>query len=179
MAGRVNKNTRRLTFCAVCVALGFVILMLGAFVEVLDLSAAAFAGMLSVVVVIELGGKWAWPTFFATGLLALLLLPARLPALFYLLFAGWYPIAKERIERLRLRPLRWVIKMLSLNAATIIAFLTAKYVLMIPDAVADWTWLLLLMLNGAFILFDIALTRLISLYIYRLRGRLRINRFFD
>ena len=55
MAGRINKNTRRLTFCAVCVALGFVILMMGSFVEVLDLSAAAFAGMLGVMVVIELG----------------------------------------------------------------------------------------------------------------------------
>ena len=179
MARRVNKNTKRLTFCAVCVALGFVILMLGAFIEVLDLSAAAFAGMLAVMVVIELGGRWAWPTFLATGLLALLLLPARLPALFYLLFAGWYPIAKERIERLKFCPLRWVVKMLALNAAAVVAFLAAKYVLMIPDAVADWTWLLLLMLNGAFVLFDIALTRLISLYIFRLRGRLRISRFFD
>ena len=63
MAGRINKNTRRLTFCAVCVALGFVILMMGSFIEVLDLSAAAFAGMLGVMVVIELGRGWAWQCF--------------------------------------------------------------------------------------------------------------------
>jgi len=179
MAGRINKNTRRLTFCAVCVALGFVILMLGSFVEVLDLSSAAFAGMIGVMVMIELGRRWAWPVFFATGILALLLLPARLPALFYLLFAGWYPIAKESIERLKFKVLRWVIKMLSLNAAAVLAFVAAKYVLMLPDAVDDWTWLLMVMLNVAFVLFDIALTRLISVYIFVWRKRLRIDRFFN
>lgn len=178
MAQRVNKNTRRLTFCAVCVALGIVILMLGAFVEVLDLSAAAFAGMIGVIVVIELGGRWAWPVFAATGLLGLLLLPSKLPAVFYILIGGWYPIAKEKIERIKIRPLCWGIKIALLNAAMLLAVVVSKYVLMIPDEAAKWTVALFAMANVAFVLFDIALTKIISLYIFRLRARLRIDRFF-
>lgn len=152
--------------------------MLGAFVEVLDLSAAAFAGIIVIMVTIELGGGSAAGVFAATGILSLLLLPARMPAIFYILFGGWYPIVKERIERLRWRPLRWIIKLAALNAALAVAFVVAKYVLMLPDAVSDWTPLLFVAMNGVFILFDYALTQLITVYLLRLRGRLGIDKFF-
>ena len=178
MAKRINKNTRRLTFCAVCVALGVIILMLGAFVEVLDLTAGAFAGMIAVLVVIELGGKWAWPTFVATALLGLLLLPAKLPVVFYILLGGWYPIVKEKIEKIKVKPIGWLIKIALLNVAFALAMTVSKYVLMLPGETPWMTVVLALAMNVAFVLFDIALTRIISLYIFKLRARLRIDRFF-
>ena len=178
MARRLNKNTRRLTFCAACVALGVVILLLGSFIEVLDLTAGAFAGMIAVLVVIELGGKWAWPTFAATALLGLLLLPAKLPVVFYILLGGWYPIVKEQIEKIKVKPLGWLIKIVLLNVAFALAMIVSKYVLMLPGDTLWMTAVLALAMNVAFILFDIALTRIISLYIFKLRARLRIDRFF-
>ena len=178
MARRLNKNTSRLTFCAACVALGAVILLLGSFIEVLDLTAGAFAGMIAVLVVIELGGKWAWPTFAATALLGLLLLPAKLPVVFYILLGGWYPIVKEQIEKIKIKPIGWMIKIVLLNVAFALAMIVSKYVLMIPGDTLWMTVVLAIAMNVAFVLFDIALTRIISLYIFKLRARLRIDRFF-
>ena len=54
----IKKSTKRLTLCAVLTALGVVVLSLGSLLEVLDLSAAALAGMLVVIVVIEVGGPF-------------------------------------------------------------------------------------------------------------------------
>lgn len=171
----INKKTKRLTVSAVSAALGVVILALGSFVEVLDLSSSAFAGMIVIFTVIEIGGFWPWAVFGATGLLALLL-PMKLPAVFYLLFCGWYPIIKEKIERLHSRVLQWVIKLALLNAALTLVILAGRYILALPDTELSWSWVLYLMGNAAFVLFDIALTRLITLYIVRLRKRFRIDK---
>ncbi len=174
MPGGIKKSTKRLTLCAVMVALGVVILSIGSLFEVLDLTTSAFAAMLVVLVVIEIGGFWPWLVYASTGLLALLL-PLKLAAAFYLLFAGYYPILKEKIEKLRSRFVQWAIKLAMMNAALTVAILAGKYILMIPETELDFTWMLYPVGNAAFILFDIALTRLISVYVYRWRKKLRIE----
>jgi len=95
----IKKSTKRLTLCAVLTALGVVVLSLGSLLEVLDLSAAALAGMLVVIVVIEVGGPWPWLVWAATGFISLLL-PLKTAAVFYLIFAGYYPILKEKIDEI-------------------------------------------------------------------------------
>ena len=47
----------------------------------------------------------------------------------------------------------------------------SKYILQLPDDVVDWSLVLYLLANGAFVLFDIALTKIITLYLLRLRKR--------
>ena len=160
--------------CAVLTALGVVVLSLGTLFEVLDLSAAALAGMLTVVVVIEVGGFWPWLVWAATGLITLLL-PLKTAAVFYLIFAGYYPILKEKIERLRSQLLQWAVKLFMMNAALTAVILVTKYLLMLPDDTLEMTWLLYLLGNVAFVLFDIALTRLITLYIFKWRKKLGIR----
>lgn len=171
MRNKISKQTARLTLCAVCTALGVVILTLGALIDVLDLSAAAFAGIVTVLIVIEIGGWWPWLTWAATGLLAVLLLPNKLPGVMYLLFCGWYPIVKQKLERIRLRPLVWLLKLVIMNAAMTLIIVVSKYILQLPDDVVDWSLVLYLLANGAFVLFDIALTKIITLYLLRLRKR--------
>ena len=170
----IKKSTKRLTLCAVLTARGVVVLSLGSLLEVLDLSAAALAGMLVVIVVIEVGGPWPWLVWAATGFISLLL-PLKTAAVFYLIFAGYYPILKEKIEKLRSRLLRWAIKLFFMNAALTLVILVTSYVLTLPDAALDWTWLLYLLGNIAFVLFDIAMTRLITLYLLRWRRKLGIK----
>ena len=102
-------------------ALGVVFLYLGAIIEVLDLSLAAFSSLLVVFAVIELGGYWPWLVYLVTGLLALLLLPQKFGAVVYLLFTGYYPMVKRfaesRLPRLLALALKWATFNLSLLAA--------------------------------------------------------------
>lgn len=169
-----RKKTRNLTVAALLAALGVVLLGVGALVEVLDLSMAAIASLLVVFAVIELGGAYPYLVYGVTSLLSLLLLPAKTPALIYALFAGYYPIVKATLEKHLPRGLSLLVKLLIFNAGLALSvFLTLRFFL--PEGNTAWTWQYWLLLLGTpvFLLYDFALTRLITFYLFRLRERFR------
>ena len=177
MAKRRRKATRYLTASAVLAALGVIFLALGAFVEVLDLTMAAVASLTVVFAVIELKGKYPLLVYLVTSVLAILLLPSKTPALVYLLFAGYYPIVKALLEGYFSRALSWVLKMLIFNAAAVaIVLVSVKVFLLYSVEWQAWYIVLLLPLSAVFAVYDVALTRLITAYMVRLRGRFRFLR---
>ncbi|MBR7184619.1 MAG: hypothetical protein IKD37_03320 [Clostridia bacterium] len=170
---KISARTRRLTAGAVMVALGVLMLYLGALIEVLDLSLAALASMLTVLAVIEFGGGMPWMIWAATSILSLLLLPAKFPALLYLLFAGLYPMVKAAFERLHYL-LAWILKLSFFNTALLVLIVLCNWVFHLPDTGLALSLAVFALANLTFVLFDIALGRLILLYLYKLRPRLRL-----
>ena len=169
-----KEKTRRLAVCAMLSALGVVLLCLGSAIEVMDLSMAVIASLFCVFAVIEFGGSAPWLIFFVTGVLSLILMP-RSPAVTYLLFFGYYPILKEKFER-QPRILAWVLKESVFHVAMVLIFLVLRFLLLSPDLIdlSPWFFVVLAVLAEAvFILYDVALTRLISCYLFRLRDRFR------
>ena len=163
-----------MTAAAILVALGVVLLALGAFVEVLDLSMAAIASLCVVFAVIELGSYYPYLVYGGISLLALLLLPVKTPALIFVLFAGYYPILKALLERRLPRAIAWILKIAVFEVALALALflLIRLFLLSLPE----WRLLYLAVfpVGGlVFLLYDIALTRLITAYLYRLRHRFR------
>lgn len=174
MASRRRKATRYLTASAILSALGVILLTVGALVEVLDLSMAAIASLTVVLAVMELKGKYPFLIYLVTSVLALLLLPSKLPALLYALFAGYYPMLKSVYESKLSRPLGWVLKVLTFNAAfLLIAFLSVKLFALYEWQFSAWQLLLPLGATAVFLLYDVALTRLITAYLFRWRTRFR------
>ena len=174
MANRRRKATRYLTASAVLAALGVVFLALGALVEVLDLTMAVIASLTVVFAVIELRGKYPILVYLVTAVLALLLLPSKTPALVYALFAGYYPILKAVFEGRFSRTVAWIFKILVFCTAAVLTVLVSVRLLMLYEvAFKTWYIALLLPLAGVFVLYDVALTRLITVYLVRLRGRFR------
>lgn len=177
MSDRIRKRTKYLTVCAMLAALGVVLMALGSLVDVLDLTVAVLASMLCIYAVIEMGGFYPWALWAATSILSLILPSARKdPAIFYAAFLGFYPILKEKLERLP-RVLAWILKLavfhLSLGAIALI------YKLFLPAGLEEefpFFWLVLYALSlVAFVIYDVALTRLITFYLVRLRHRFRIR----
>ena len=156
-------------------ALGVTVLYLGSFIEVLDISMAVLASVLCTVTVIEYGKGAPWSVFFVTSLLSLLLLPNKFPALLYALFFGYYPIIKESIEKIRSKIAQWAIKLCIFAAATALVFLLTTLFTIDVDIPAGtfmkivFTVLIALTL----ILYDLALTKIITFYIIRLRQRFK------
>ncbi|MBQ3063612.1 MAG: hypothetical protein IJC99_02255 [Clostridia bacterium] len=177
MATRRRKETGRLTAAAVLVALSVVLLAVGSLVEVLDLSMAAIASLAVVFAVIELRGKYPYLVFVATAALAILLLPNKTPALVYALFAGYYPLLKVVFEKHFSRPVAWAFKLLSFFvSAVLIAFIAIKLFTVAPLQVLPYPWLYGLaglLLVAVFVIYDIALTRLITFYLWRLQRHFR------
>lgn len=170
-----RKRTRRLAISAILSALGVVILYLGAIVEVLDLSVAVIASFLCVLAVLEMGGVYPWLIYSVISILSLVLLPLKTAAVVFVVFAGYYPIVKAYYERLG-AILSWIVKLVHFNLALTVLLLVSR--LFLPDF-SEMTPLLYVAVyvlgNLFFVLYDIALTRVISLYLRRLRDRLRIK----
>ena len=61
----------------------------------------ALAGLLMIMIVIEMGARWAWPTFAVVAILSVFFVPDKQAALLYVIFFGYYPILKALIERLK------------------------------------------------------------------------------
>lgn len=167
-----NKNaSKRITVCAMLSALGVVMLAVGALFQSLDLTTAALASVLCIYAVIEIGGSAPWLIWGATAFLGVLLLPQKSPAVFYI-FLGCYPMIKEKLEKLRRLPCNL------LKGGTFALLLLAVWLVLriFFPADAEFTsgWLLggfLLLGYVTFWVYDNALTRLITLYLTRLRSR--------
>ena len=174
--GDRSERTRRIAMCAMLSALGVVVLYLGSIIEVLDISMAVIASVFAIFAVIEYGAGAAWSIYAITGFLSLLLLPNKFPALMYALFFGFYPIIKEKVEKLRSKIAQWALKELIFNACLIVLMLLSNIILDI-DTKAWFAMevIFFVLANGTFVIYDIALTRLISLYVFRLRGKFKIK----
>ena len=116
MGRGVSDRTKKLALGAMLSAMGVVMLAIGGLIEVLDLSMAALASFFCIFAVIEMGKGYPVMVYATTGVLAVLIMPQWLSGWFYLLFFGYYPIVKERLERLP-RAIAWILKLLVFNAA--------------------------------------------------------------
>ena len=177
MAKRKSSFDKRIGVTGVLVALSVIILYLGCAIEVLDLTMSAIVSLLVVVIVIEMGYKYAWFAYVATAVLSLVLLPQKTPAIFYTCFMGFYPIIKSHVERFGSALVRWTIKLIAGNAALIAMFVLISY--FVPDEFDGGLLLVGTYILGlaAFVMYDVALTKLITFYFIKLRDRIKIYKF--
>ena len=168
------QRTKRLAVCAMLSALGVVFLGIGSVISVMDISMAVLASLFCIFAVIEYGGTAPWLVFFVTGVLSLLL-PQKAPAVMYLLFFGYYPIIKEKLEK-KPKAVAWILKEVIFQIA-LVGMLLLYHFLFMASGTVPWMMYVILALIAEIIfpIYDLALTRLITLYIYRLRKRFRIK----
>ena len=161
-----TDRIRRTAACGMFAALASVLLVLGSLVDVLDLSCAAAASLAVVYARIEYGAKWSAAVWLCASVVSLLLFPRSAPLLFAL-FAGPYPLFKAFAER-RTQVVSWVCKLLFFNLALTAVLVVGVYLLGLEDFFG-FTVVVYAAGNALFVLFDIALTQLISVYYRRFR----------
>lgn len=166
------KNTKKLTFSAVLSALAVAVMYIGTALEVLDLSTAAIASICVMVILTELGMKYAFLTYATIGVLSLLLLPMKTAAIMFIGFLGFYPMAKLVFERRFRGILCLVLKIALLNVCTFAMLLVVRYVM----TEALWFEIMVLFLaNIVFVIYDYALTTLLRAYVFKWRKMLKIK----
>ena len=164
-----RKRIRAIALGGVLAALGTAILWLGSMLPGYAIPTAAVAGLVSAAAVLQSGIGTGAAVYGVTALLSLLLLPQKIPALWYLVLFGHYGVVKSMAERLPGRILEWCAKL----AVYTCAFFVLKYLL--SDAFAALTALLpITMLPlffvglAVFVCYDIGFSRLIGLYLRRM-----------
>ena len=175
------KPLSKLAFCGIFTAFGVILLLMTGLFPMAEFALPAIAGLLPVVLVIESEKKYAVLTFFATAILGAILCPLKESALYYAAFLGFYPIVKSSFEQCKSRITEWLCKIclfvvmafLILFAGCFLGFFSAAALLAMGIPLLCGSALLFL---AAFIVYDLAVTRLISGYLFLLRPR--ISRFF-
>ena len=176
------KHTKKITMSAMIVALGTVFMVLGAVIEMLDLTAVALASVLVAFVYIELGSPYTWLVWACTTLCTFLFYQHSPMWFIYLVLFGIYPILKGYIERLP-RALWWVLKILFANASFLLMLFGISLITGMPfidtsesflgvtgKAIYFLTWALF---NIAFVAYDFFLLVMIRFYQERIRPKIK------
>ncbi|MDD6265395.1 MAG: hypothetical protein PUB34_03730 [Clostridia bacterium] len=168
------KSTKKIALSAVFCSLSVVLMFFGSATNVLDITCAGFASLIILLANIEIGTSYSLLIYFVVGTLSFILLPDKFCAVCYIGFIGWYPIAKNYIERIKSNIAAWTVKIILFNIS--LALIISASVFILSDNEFKTPWIIIagvVISNVAFVLFDIALTRLISLYYFKYRNRFK------
>lgn len=168
------KQSSKCAIGGIVSALSLVLMISVAIIPFLTYALPALAGVLIIFIVIEIDKKWALGVYSAVGILAFLLVHDKEVAMMYIAFFGYYPIIKALLESKMPAALGWIIKVLLFNVTMVAAYLVLIYVMGISiDEIDEYGKMAVPMLLGAgtvaFVAYDIALTRIITLYMIKFR----------
>ncbi len=169
------RKTKKLTLSAMMVALGTVFMVIGAVFEVMDLTACALASLVVVFIYLELGSPYTWLVWICTTLATALFYPGSVLWAEYFLVFGVYPMIKAYIERLP----RWlwlIVKLVYINAIIWALMFVFDFIFGTPLLGSDslpMTIILYILMNVAFVAYDMFITVMVRLYIEKFRHRFK------
>lgn len=179
-AGVEMKNATRLAVCGIVTALSVVLLFLGGIAFFLAYAMPLIVGLFMVMLKSTFGTSSAWITYAATSALSFILVADKECMLMYVMFFGFYPIIQDSINKIRMAPVRYLIKFLMFNVLLFLVQLILVYVFGIPFlAEGEGKWVIVffaVLMNVLFVFYDIILVNLSK--IYKLKIENRIKRYF-
>jgi hypothetical protein len=164
------KKTRTLSLPAMLAATELVILLIASVLPTVRLSLVAIAGTVNIITLLECGKRYTLIVFAAVSILSAILLPLKLLAVLYIAFFGYYPLVKSYLEKLGRIKLEWLLKILILLIALTITLLLYRYGFAGGIELFDKAlWLIYTGCLVVFVVYDLALTRLVQYYLNRKR----------
>ncbi len=160
----MKTSARTLALCGLFVALSVVILTLTVVLKTNTITLLALAGAMAGLAALEAGYIYGTMVYVAVSLLGFLVIPDKNAVLLYILFFGWYPVAKLLLEKCTRKWLTIILKILVFHLAFflsygIIKYLVANFSVQLPFV------LFILASNVAFWVYDYALNIILQIYI--------------
>ena len=129
-----NRLSFRVAFCGVLAALMIAVMLLGTMIPTTTYICPALAGVLLLPVVWEFGFRTGALLYLAVALLSLILSPNKEAALFFVLLFGWYHLLRPKLQNLRRKPWRIILKLLLFNLALAVIFALLLFVFVMPTS---------------------------------------------
>ena len=171
---RRNTSASKVAYPAVLGALALVLVYIGSIAPTGNWGIIAVAGLLPSAAVISVGLQAGFLCWACLSILAFLLIPDKFCVLMFAVLFGLYPMVKSLIERLRRRPLEYVLKLVFFNLAFTVLYVVMKNAVLasLPE-VFSVVWVLYLVGNVVFLLYDFGFSKLIGAYIARIQRAVR------
>ncbi len=166
---------KKLATASIFAAISVISLLLASLFPI-RIAMCVIASLITSIVTIECGHKYAWLTFFAVSAIAFLLIPKKSIVYIYILFLGYYPILKLYIERFDSLLHEWIAKIVFFSIILIVAYFSFKAFFM-PSFDTELIKLIYRHLafifataNVLFVVYDFGLSFIISFYIHRIKN---------
>ena len=161
----------KVAYPAILSALALILVYLGSLAPTGNWGIIAAAGLLPAAAVISVNLTAGFLCWAAAAILAFLLVPDKFCVLLFGVLFGLYPMVKSLVERLRKKPLEYVLKLAFFNAAFTVVYLTmtAAVAESLPQVLGSSVWILYGAANVVFILYDYGFSKLIALYMARIQ----------
>lgn len=156
-------RSKDITLGGIMVALSIITLYLTTIIPVNTLAILTLASCFIPITILRSNIKTAAFVYVATTLMSFFIIPMNY-ALMYALLFGIYGIVKYFIEKLRKMPIEIILKLLFFNMVFGIG-LTFMKVFIGELSVNISTWLLFLIAQPGFLLYDFAITTVITFYL--------------
>lgn len=168
------KKSYKIALGGIVSALCIVLMFLSDLLPVGVYAFPIFAGVLIVSVVIESGYPFAFLVYTCVSLLSFFLVQNKEAVLYFIAFFGFYPIIKGLIEKIKNKLIQYVLKYIIFNICVIGAFFAGTYLFGVPKESFNlfgvfMPHIFLIIANVIFIIYDSAVTVLITQYINKWR----------
>lgn len=163
------KKTQRIATGGLLTAFSMVMIILAGVVPSGTFTFPAAAGIIIGILSFTAGKSYAWASFFIVAILSFVICPNKEAALCFTLFLGFYPLAKELIEKLRLKIVQYILKLLLFNASAITIYFLLLFVFSMPEDSFEYfginiPGIFLAVLNVVFLIYDLAITMFLVVY---------------
>lgn len=168
------KNSKVIAYSGVATALSVVMLFLGSIFWVLGYTMPLVASLVMIILLDSISQKSALLTFVSTSVISFILLNDKECVLLYMLFFGYYPLIRDKINEIKPKFLSYLLKFVTFNAAMVLTQILCVYVFGIPfdDMLGKWGIVVfVLCLNLVFVAFDKLYTLLLRLYRIKLKKK--------
>lgn len=168
------KNSKVIAYSGVATALSVVMLFLGSIFWVLGYTMPLVASLVMIILLDSISQKGALLTFISTSIISFILLNDKECVLLYVLFFGYYPLIRDKINDIKPKFFSYLLKFITFNAAMVLTQVLCVYVFGIPfdDMLGKWGIVLfVLCLNLVFVVFDKLYTLLLRLYKIKLKKK--------
>ena len=163
-------KAKEITLSAALIALTIVILYLNLLLPISTISILTLASLLIPIALIRGSIKSAILVYSGSSIIGFFLLPINI-ILLYILFFGIYGIIKFYIEKINKLPLEIIIKVIFFNIIFFISFFIFNSFISIEITKLP-IGLFIVVAQIVFLVFDYALTLLISFYLERIHSKL-------
>ena len=139
-----------------------------------------FAGIVLIPLAVEIGLSSAVIAYTAVSFLSVMIVPDYETSLMFIAFFGYYPLLRMKMYKIKFFLVRIIAKFALFNLSMILVYYFLINLFGMVDLIDELSngfgYLLLLMGNIGFILYDFALLNLMRLYIHKIRKHIFHNK---
>ncbi|MBU5455185.1 hypothetical protein [Caproiciproducens sp. MSJ-32] len=163
-------KAKELTLNAILIALTIIILFLNNIMPISTFTFLTIASLLIPIAIIRASVMSAFLVYISSSILGFLLLPKNIVILYFIFF-GIYGIIKYYLEKINKYYLELILKLIFFNIILFISFFFLSQFINVNQNKMP-QYLLFLIAQAAFLIYDYALTVLISWYLSQIHKRI-------